>query len=68
MQHQLSPKTSNKYYCLVGILLACMAVLLARSLGPDSSYAPDSNTVFGKLNYHSEQTVLFNKAGQLAQR
>jgi hypothetical protein len=68
MQSQFRSQLQSQYYCWVGILLACMAILLAGSFGPKGAYYRDPGAVLGKSDYSSQQTELFKHSEQVAQR
>ena len=68
MQSQFRSRLHSQYYCWVGILLACMAILLAGNFGPKGAHYRDPGTVLGTSNYSSQQTALFQHSPQMAQR
>jgi len=68
MQNQFRSRLKSQYYCWIGMLLACMAILLAGSFGPKGAYYRDQDTVLGKGNYSSQQAAWFNHSRQAAQR
>jgi hypothetical protein len=58
MQYRLREKASREYYCWIGILLACMAIILAIGLGPEGVYHRDANAFFGMSKYSIQKTNL----------
>ena len=68
MQSQFRSQLKSQYYCWVGILLACIAILLAGSFGPQGAYYRDQGTILGKGNYSSQQAAWVNHSPQVAQR
>jgi hypothetical protein len=68
MQSQFRSRLTSQYYCWIGIVLACMAILLAASFGPKGAYYRDQGTVLDKGNYPSQQAAWFNDSSQVGQR
>jgi hypothetical protein len=68
MQSQFRSVPQSQYYCWVGILLACMAILLAGSLGPKRAYYRAPDTVLEKSNYSIQQAAMTHPSPQVAQR
>jgi hypothetical protein len=68
MQIQNREMQLRKFYCWMGILLGCVAVLLALGVGPVKLYQPESGTTFGAIHDMSHQTALADKTMPLAQR
>lgn len=68
MQSQFRSRLHNQYYCWVGILLACMAILLAGNFGPKGAYYRDTDAVLEKGTYSNQQTAMIHHSPQVAQR
>lgn len=68
MQSQFRSRLQSQYYCWIGILLACMALLLAGSFGPKGTYYRDADTALDKDNYSTQQAALFKHLPQAERR
>lgn len=68
MQSQFRSVPQSQYYCWVGILLACMAILLAGSVGPKRDYDRTPDTVLEKGNYSMQQAAMTHPSPHVAQR
>lgn len=60
VQNRIFIRAQHSYYCWVGILLACMSILLAGGFGPNGMYSRDARSDIGKSHASHSHKFLLN--------